>query len=84
MNKDMITVMIQKLQRAADALIDLRAYGGNENAATARAIGAAVKPYGAKRKQGKRRKGLHWTQRPENKAKLAAVLAKASRARYGK
>jgi hypothetical protein len=74
-----IQVLAKKLRMAADLLDELGgAFGpgrrANENGETAALIRGALKKNGHKRHAnfGHRYNGTHWTQQPENRAKVIA------------
>lgn len=75
-----IRLMSKKLRAAADALDDLLAGPGTVQAA--RAIAEGVRRYKPNPMKGRTyKKGTHWTQRPENRARVAALARKAHNAR---
>ena len=67
-----IKQLSKKLRQAADVLDELLEMEGTKE------VAKKIK------KQIYTKKKLHWTQRPENKAKLHNQLVKANRTRYAK
>lgn len=89
MTADPVTTMIARLRRAADALAALQlppaaatttTPSHRETPATAAALRAGWRTAAAKQARGRKRR-LHWTQRPENKAKLARMVRASVKAR---
>ena len=80
-----INEFIKKLRKAADALDELLAFDSSNHSSARKKIEAAIiqEPEKKERKstKGFKYSGTHWTQKPENKARLSKMLRKGSKAR---
>lgn len=70
-----IRLLVKKLRNAADSLDDLFVNEKNENETTAKKI--------INSRKGKSYNGKHWTQLPENKAKLSRAMKQMWRKKNG-
>jgi hypothetical protein len=77
----MINDYIKKLRKAADVLEDLLTSNPFDHPTAATAIGKRVEKNLGGVRPGYTYNGTHWTQRPENKARLKQVVAKQHQAR---
>ena len=74
----MISDMIKRLRKAADVLEELFESNPANNPKVVKAI---HKKMDSVTKKGYNYKGKHWTQKPENKARLRKILIRAHKIR---